>query len=286
MFTKILLVTMFILLSWNSFHFSKSNEFLRHQIKQLSENDQSIEELIVENKKILKEHSESLNANAQLLASNQKLLNENANKDKKTITLQGLKALTDKIQVSVNKQAISLTENKKSLTTNQKLLVENKKNIIEIKKTAYKVSDQLNKHSKRFAKHSHTKVKTDITSNHSVKNIGKPIYKKEYDKKPKVKKRIALSDSTLLKQLAIEFYKTDQFHSKKELDKALIQISKLKAEVWKSRNIKNIPRELVMSILSSIDITKNKWTNKEVKYSLEKVEEKINLLFSKLGFQQ
>lgn len=300
MLSKILLVTIFILLSWNSFHLSKSNAFLRHNIQQLSDNNQSIEEHILANKLLLKEHSKSLNENAQLLASNREILNKNASNDKTTITLKSIKSSIDKVQSSLRKQAITLTEqkkslaeNKKSLTENQKslsanknLLTENKKNIIEIKKTAYKVSDQLKKHANQSAQHSHSSVKTYVEKTNFQQKIKKPVYIKKNNTKPTVKKVKATADTTLLKQIAIEFYKTKELHRKKELEKAIPQLSKLKAEVWKSRKLKNISKELVMSILSSIDITNKKWSNKDNNYSLAQVEEKINTLFSKLGFFQ
>ncbi len=309
MLSKILLVAIFILLSWNSFQLSKSNQFLRSEIKQLAANDESVDDYLTVTKSLIENHSKTLEKQAKVSLKNNEVLNKLVTNDSSTKTLASLKASLDKMNSSLSKQLKSIESKTNSSISKQFTLTEtNKKAIQEIKKTTYKVSDQIKKLSSDFAKNSgklnslnvcrniettvinrQTPTKKVITKLNTkavdTKIVSGTIVKKEVISKPKpaTKTVNAPTQDNPFYKMAITFQKTKDLHSKKELKKALEQLSKLKSEVWKSRKVENIPTKLVMSILSSIDITKSKWSSKDLTYNLDNVEKKIIELFFKLG---
>lgn len=297
MLTKILLITIVILLSWNSFQLSKNNEFLRSQVIELATNDQTIEDYLIVTKSLLDDHTKTLKKQSTLTLDNRQLITKLASNDKQMASLADLKKSLDKIGASTNTQIKALEKKidasfKKQIT----LTGDNKKTIQEIKKTAYKVSDQIKKLRVDFV--AHYKQLTSLhNGNHSPhvtykapankkQNYTKPVVKKKNDTKPAVKVSPASNELSPFYKMALALYETKAFHNKKDLKNALKKLSQLKAEVWKSRKVNNIPTKLVMSILSSIDITKAKWVSKDQTYNLDSVEKKIIELFLKLGISK
>ena len=295
MIIKILMVAIFILLSWNTFQLSKSNDFLRSEFKAVVDKVQSNKDDLSENKstlaeqsktlleqiKILQEQSMSLQEQSKSLAAHSKQSKSNQETLKKLIEKDSKKNVSaEKQNKTLNYLKSTLEKMNTKLAENTKLAKENKNNIIEIKKTSYRISDKIKKHSNDYANHyrkptHHNYVKGKVEQ--------KKVEKKKVVSKPIIKKDTEHKDLNPFYKMAVALHKTKEFYKNKKMDKASEQLLKLKAEVWKSRKIENSPTKLVMSILSSIDITNKKWTNKEHNHNLNKVEEKINQLFFKLG---
>ncbi len=63
-----------------------------------------------------------------------------------------------------------------------------------------------------------------------------------------------------------------------QIEKASTQLLSIKKDLWKLRKNKNLTKERVVSVMSSIDIVINKWKNKETIYTIDKIEEKLKTL--------
>lgn len=277
MLSKILLVTILILLSWNSIQTSNNNAYLGSKLIELKVNNESIKAQIENNQNLIKKQNKAFDKFAGLSESNISILKKvtgielsiktNATNDSKALLTT--KGSIEKIKSTVDKHSLLLAENKKTGD-----LI--KKSNSEIKGLLYKVSKNVSKYSNSLrASHSCNKSSDCSSTNHA--------YTKKKPTKPKVVNTKPLTDSTSLNKLFFLLYKTKEFQKKKQMKEALVQLSKLKSELWKSRDHKNISKELVMSTLSSIDIAKNKWNSKERNYPLDNVEEKLNRLICKPG---
>jgi len=261
MFTKVIVIASFILLSWNSFLLSKNNAFLRDQVTHLISTSNSLQELAQSNHDNFKKNSSRLND---------------------LVKVSELSLLTDSIaqfNTRIKKQSDLIKESNTFNTKSNKTIHEL---IQSITSTMQKNKNNIAKYSNALASLNVCKVQP--------KQVSKNTYfTKKYPSKTQIKapastkKAHATVSETLLNQVRYELYKTKALHDKKALKEALTQLTQLKAIVWKSREQKNVSKDAVMSILSSIDITKNKWNNKQIDYPLDKVENKINKLFEKWG---
>jgi len=256
MLTKILLVAALILLSWNY-------DLINAQI-------QSNQNLIQTQTKELKKYSDLSKSNSSIIKKITAIDDSIAKDIKKNSSdLITAKAVIEKIKSSLDKQT--------------SLLVENKKVVDLINKSNSEIKGLLWKQSKNITKYSNSVASLDLCNKLSNCSSKNHVYTKKKIIKPKVVNIKTPTDSESLNKLFYELYKTKAFQKKKQMKEALVQLSKLKSELWKNRDHKNISKELVMSTLSSIDITKNKWENKEINYDVDKIEQKLNRLICKPG---
>lgn len=160
----------------------------------------------------------------------------------------------------------------KTLNTQMKLQLTKQSSDLDSAKTVLsEVQSVVNKHV----------ASTKLTSG-KLTNSSQVTMKKN-TKVTSPNKKTLSNSSESFQQLISELEKTKGLYNKKSSKEMLLQLAKLKAEVWKSRKINGAPKDLVMSILSSIDITNKKWVNKDINYKLDNVERKIKQLVSAIG---
>ena len=297
MLTKIILVTILVVLSWSSLKLSNNSEILRTELKELSSKNESLSKLILDNQDLLKAHAIDAEKDLKLSELNTSILQKITVIETNYSKLVGVKKSIDGVKVSVTKQTEILKNNKKVITALKKPIYEtldtvkkqskvyanksssiiskvdaNKKAIDGIKKPIYQTLDIVKKQSKQLSSVTHHKLVNPVKTN-------KPAYKNMIKNNSySIESKVEVS---ALNKVLIEFQKTKDLYDKKQTKNAIAQLAKLKSEVWKSRTIKNVSKDKVISILSSIDVTKKKWDGNEIEYNLDKVEKMISLLLPK-----
>ena len=297
MLTKIILVTILVVLSWSSLKLSNNSEILRTELKELSSKNESLSKLILDNQDLLKAHAIDAEKDLKLSELNTSILQKITVIETNYSKLVGVKKSIDGVKVSVTKQTEILKNNKKVITALKKPIYEtldtvkkqskvyanksssiiskvdaNKKAIDGIKKPIYQTLDIVKKQSKQLSSVTHHKLVNPVKTN-------KPAYKNMIKNNSySIESKVEVS---ALNKVLIEFQKTKDLYDKKQTKNAIAQLAKLKSEVWKSRTIKNVSKDKVISILSSIDVTKKKWEGNEIEYNLDKVEKMISLLLPK-----
>ena len=104
MLTKIILVTILVVLSWSSLKLSNNSEILRTELKELSSKNESLSKLILDNQDLLKAHAIDAEKDLKLSELNTSILQKITVIETNYSKLVGVKKSIDGVKVSVTKQ--------------------------------------------------------------------------------------------------------------------------------------------------------------------------------------
>ena len=264
MLVKIILVALLIILSWNTFKVSESNNYLRAQLTELKDRNTQVSKAVLANHEVLLKQEKTIKKNANLMQLNKSLLTKVSKIESQLAGTSNPKKSLGTINETLKNQSNTLTELKKTTDGLQSL-----------KKPIYQIIEMLKKQSALMTKHSESMSSLNVCK--SVPQIAKkPIYKKN-TVKPKLKAKVPTS----LNNVYARFYDTKEQYHNKNHQNAIKRLSTLKSEVWKIRDLELVSKDQVMSVLAAIDVTKKKWESNDNAYDLSQIATKINQLAPK-----
>ena len=241
----------------------------------------------------------------QLVLNNQSLLQQNIelsaakvepkiNKEKARVVKKEKKKTLSEIVDDLNKRLLVINKHQKKKEINKasRLLKMFKEDVWKVrkekgvdKKIVMSIMSSIDSTLTMWKKNNHSY--TTKTINGKLKkliNSTAGTTDNKSKEKPKViKKDEKYKSVRVIKDLNKKLMTINGYQEKKELDKAAKLLSDFKKEIWKVRKQKDIDKKLVLSIMSSVDITLKRWKEDDKKFTTKIIESKLKLLSSIKG---
>lgn len=287
MLYRTLIFSTFILIAWLSLEYSqikRINLKINNQLLDMRHNVHDLHQLVLNNQSLLQQNIELSAAKVE----------PKINKEKARVVKKEKKKTLSEIVDDLNKRLLVINKHQKKKEINKasRLLKMFKEDVWKVrkekgvdKKIVMSIMSSIDSTLTMWKKNNHSY--TTKTINGKLKkliNSTAGTTDNKSKEKPKViKKDEKYKSVSVIKDLNKKLMTINGYQEKKELDKAAKLLSDFKKEIWKVRKQKDIDKKLVLSIMSSVDITLKRWKEDDKKFTTKIIESKLKLLSSIKG---